>query len=263
MGGRAGGHAGRQEVPRLLQRLGRDAADAPARVHPADARTAGGRARRAGRDRGEGGDLGRGKRSRAACGGYLCFEDEAGSTLRPPSGRTWGRRGHTPVVAVSGRRSGRLSVAGLIAWRPGSRTRLCHRLLTHPAGKGTRRSMSERDYIALLNSVHQLVKAPVVLVWGRLNTHVSKTMRELIAGRDWLAMFLLPACSPQLNQVEGAWAHIKRSTHQTQPRQPRRRRLHRLETLVRDRLKRLQYRPCILEGFIAGTGLPLDTPTSP
>ncbi|MFI6689746.1 hypothetical protein [Streptomyces sp. NPDC050485] len=25
----------------------------------------------------EGGDLGRGKRARAACGGYICFEDEA------------------------------------------------------------------------------------------------------------------------------------------------------------------------------------------
>ncbi|MEU8984369.1 hypothetical protein [Streptomyces sp. NPDC048309] len=37
---------------------------------------------------------------------------------------------------MSGRRSGRLSVAGLIVMRPGSRTRLCHRLRAHPAGKG-------------------------------------------------------------------------------------------------------------------------------
>lgn len=33
--------------------------------------------------------------------------------------------------------------------RPGSRTRLCHRLRTHPAGKGKRRSLGERDFIAL------------------------------------------------------------------------------------------------------------------
>lgn len=102
-------------------------------------------------------------------------------------------------------------MAGLIAWRPGSRTRLCHRLLTHPAGKGTRRSMSERDYIALLDGVHQLVKAPIVLVWDRLNTHVSKTMQELVAEREWLTVFLLPAYSPDLNPVEGVWAHVKRS----------------------------------------------------
>ncbi|WP_280893130.1 MULTISPECIES: transposase [unclassified Streptomyces] len=124
----------------------------------------------------------------------MCFEDEAGFTRRPPKGRTGGRRGHTPVVTVSGRRAGRLSMAGLIAWRSGSRTRLCHRLLTRPAGKGTRGSMSERDHIALLDGVHQLVKAPIVLVWDRLNTHVSKTM---------LTVFLLPAYSSDLNPVEG------------------------------------------------------------
>ncbi|MEU1276597.1 hypothetical protein [Streptomyces sp. NPDC005799] len=60
---------------------------------------------------------------------------------------------------MSGRRSGRLSVGGLIAMRLGSRTRLCHRLRTHRAGKGNRRSMGERDFIALVHGVHQLVKA--------------------------------------------------------------------------------------------------------
>ncbi|MBB5130130.1 transposase [Streptomyces albaduncus] len=128
--------------------------------------------------------------ARAACGGYICFEDEAGFTRRPPRGRTWGRRGVTPRVTVSGRRSGRLSVAGLIAIRPGSRTRLCHRLRTHPAGRGKRRSMGERDFIALVDGVHQLLKAPIVLVWDRLNTHVSRVMRELIAERKWLTVFL-------------------------------------------------------------------------
>ncbi len=58
---------------------------------------------------------------------------------------------------------GRLSVAGLLAIRPGSLTRLCHRLSTHPSGKGKRRSMSERDFIALIDGAHQLVKAPLVL----------------------------------------------------------------------------------------------------
>ncbi|MFE9728825.1 hypothetical protein ACFYQ5_35985, partial [Streptomyces sp. NPDC005794] len=39
--------------------------------------------------------------------------------------------------------------------------------------------------------------------------------------------------------------------------------LDRLEALVRNRLKRLQYRPATLDGFIAGTGLTLDDPASP
>ncbi|MFI5670975.1 transposase [Streptomyces sp. NPDC051704] len=187
----------------------------------------------------------------------MWFEDEAGFTRRPPRERTWGRRGRTPVVTVSGRRSGRLSVAGLVAVRPGFRTPLCHRLITHPSGKGKHRSMGERDFIALIEGAHQLVKAPIVLVWERLNTHVSHAMRELIAQRDWLTVFLLPAYSPDLNPVEWVWAHVKRSLANLAVVT-----LDRLEALVRNRLKRLQYRPDTLDGFIAGTGLTLDTPTS-
>lgn len=222
-----------------------------------DPDTQGGRTRRAGRDGVEGGDLGGGKRVRAACGGYICFDDEAGFTRRPPRGRTWGRRGRTPVVTISGRRAGRLSVAGLIAMRPGSRTRLCHRVRP-PAGKGNRRSMGERDFIALTDGTHQLVKAPIVLVWDRLNTHISRKMRDFVAEREWLTGFLLPAYSPDLNPVEWVWAHVKRSLANLAVTA-----LDRLETLVRNRLKQLQYRPHTRDGFIAGTGLALDTPASP
>src|SRR3954471_20453832 len=121
--------------------------------------------------------------------------------------------------------------------RPGSRTRLCHRLGAHPAGKGKRRSMSERDFIALLDGAHQ---------------------RELIDAREWLTVFLLPAHSPDLNPVEGVWAHVKPSLANLAVVA-----LDRLEALVRNRLQRLQYRPDTLDGFIAGTGLALDEPASP
>jgi transposase len=135
-----------------------------------------------------------------------------------------------------------LSVAGLIAIRPGSRTRLCHRLRTHPAGKGKRRSLGKRDFIALINGAHQLLKAPIVLVSDRLNTHVSHRMRQLITEREWLTVFLLPAYSPDLNPVEGVWAHVKRSLANLAGVA-----LDRLEVLVRNRLKRLQCRPDTLK----------------
>ncbi|KPI29811.1 hypothetical protein OV450_7262 [Actinobacteria bacterium OV450] len=112
--------------------------------------------------------------------------------------------------------------------------------------------MGERDFIALVDRVHQLVRAPIVLVWDRLNTHVSRKMRDLVAEREWLTVFLLPAYSPDLNPVEGVWAHVKRSLANVA-----------VMALVRNRLKRLHYRPDTLNGFIAGTGLALHTPTSP
>jgi hypothetical protein len=66
-------------------------------------------------------DLGEGRRLAAATGAYVCSGDEAGQALRPPKARTWARRGHTPVLTVSGRRSGRVSVAGLVCLKPGAR----------------------------------------------------------------------------------------------------------------------------------------------
>lgn len=118
--------------------------------------------------------------------------------------------------------------------------------------------MSEGDFIALIDGTHQRLKAPIVLVWDRLNTHVSCAMRELIDVREWLTVFLLPAYSPDLNPVEGVWTQVKRSLANLAVVA-----LDRLEVLVRNRLKRLQYRPETLDGFIAGTGLTPGNLTSP
>jgi hypothetical protein len=43
-----------------------------------------------------GGHLAGHKSTAADLGAWLCWEDESGQGLRPPKGRTWGRRGHTP-----------------------------------------------------------------------------------------------------------------------------------------------------------------------
>jgi putative transposase len=94
-----------------------------------------------------GGDLAGGKTLRAATGAFIWFEDEAGVTGRPPKGRTWGRRGITPRAKVSGRSRGRLSVAGLLCFRPGLPARLCYRLRRHTGRKGERRSLGETDDI--------------------------------------------------------------------------------------------------------------------
>ncbi|WP_425586381.1 IS630 family transposase [Streptomyces sannanensis] len=195
------------------------------------------------------------KAFRAATGAFICLEDEAGVTGRPPKGRTWGRRGITPTVRVSGRSRGRLSVAGLLCFRPGLPARLCYRLRRHTGRKGERRSLSETDCIRLPDGAHQLLKAPLIVVWDRLSTHTSKTMQALVAEREWLTVILLPGYAPDLNPVEGLWAHIKRSLANLAART-----LSELETLLRRRLKALQYRHTILDGFLAGTGLARDRP---
>nr|WP_073952770.1 hypothetical protein [Streptomyces kebangsaanensis] len=80
----------------------------------------------------------------------------------------------------------------------------------------------------------QTVKASIVPVGDRLNTHVSRKMRALVAERGWLTVFLLPAYPPDPYPVEGAWAHVRRSLASLAAA------LDRLETLVRNRLERLR-----------------------
>ena len=74
-----------------------------------------------------GGDLARGKSTAADLGAWLVFEDESGQGLRPPKGRTWGRRSRTPVVTVTGGSNTRISLAALIATRPCCQPRLIYR----------------------------------------------------------------------------------------------------------------------------------------
>jgi hypothetical protein len=44
-----------------------------------------------------------------------------------------------------------------------------------PRGQRQAPQYEERDFVALLAGTHQLIKALIVLVWDRLNTHVSRT----------------------------------------------------------------------------------------
>ena len=83
-------------------------------------------------------------------------------------------------------------------------------------------------------------------------THLSDTMAALIAARDWLTVYQLPPYAHELNPVEPVWSHLKRSLANLAKRN-----LTQLTALVKTRLKRMQYRPGLLDGFLASTGLDL------
>ena len=90
------------------------------------------------------------------------------------------------------------------------------------------------------------------MVWDGLNTHTSRAMRELIAARDWLTVFQLPAYAPELNPVEPVWSNLKRSLANLVKQD-----INQLTVLVKTRLRRMQYRPGLLEGFLAKPRLDL------
>jgi transposase len=191
----------------------------------------------------------------AELGAWRCFEDEAGQGLRPPKGRTWGRRGGTPLVRVCAAGSGRVSLAGLVCTRPGRRPRLIYRSRTHRGRKGEPKGFAEPDYAALFDAAHRQLGGPIVVVWDNLNTHHSTVMRALVAARPWLRVVQLPADAPELNPVEAVWSHLKKSLANLANRT-----VDQLLGLIRTRLKRIQYRPGLITGFLARTRLDLHPP---
>ena len=113
-------------------------------------------------------------------------------------------------MRVSGKGSGRISMAGLLAYRAGHRGHFYYRLVAHRGRKKERRSLSEADYAALLSAAHQQLHAPIILIGDNLNTHVSRRMRAFVAAHaDWLTVVRLPAYAPELNATEGVWSHLK------------------------------------------------------
>jgi putative transposase len=112
------------------------------------------------------------------------------------------------VVPVSGKGSGRVSIAGLVCVKPGQRSRFIYRTIVHRGRKGEPRSFSATGYIRLLDAAHQQLGGPLVLCWDNSNTHVSAAMRQLIAAGDWLYVIRLPAYAPDLDPTEGVWSRL-------------------------------------------------------
>jgi DDE superfamily endonuclease len=154
------------------------------------------------------------------------------------------------VIKVTGKGSGRISIAGLVAYKPGTRSRLIYRMMTHRGRAGEPKGFREPDFAALLDAAHQQLGGPIVLIWDNLHSHRSVAMRALIATRPWLRVYQLPAYAPELNPAEGIWSHLKRSLANVATHN-----ITNLARLAKNRLKRMQYMPTLADGFLHATGL--------
>jgi transposase len=203
----------------------------------------------------EAGDLAAGKKTAAALGAWIVFEDESGQSMRPPKSRTWARRGHTPVIRVRGGGTGHVSVAGLACYRPGFRTRLIWRLHEYRGRKGETKAFTWSEYRGLLIAAHhQLPGGVIVLIWDNLPVHLRKELRAFTTAQPWLRVFQLPSYAPDLNPVEGIWSLLKRGVLANLAITA----FAQLIRVVRRGLKQIQYRPGLIEGCLAETGLALE-----
>ena len=183
-------------------------------------------------------------------GAYIRFEDEVGRGLRPPKGRTWAPRGARPLVKVRGTGGGRVSIARVTCYRPGDRPHLSCQLRAHRRRKGEPKGFTWADYRDLIVSTHHHLAAPLVWCWDNLNIHLAPDLADFIAeNKAWLRVYWLPAYAPDLNPAEGIWSQLKRSMANFAAADQAS-----LVRIIKRRLKKIQYRPHLINGCLAASG---------
>jgi transposase len=94
----------------------------------------------------------------------------------------------------------------------------------------------------------------VVWCWDNLNIHLAPELAGFAAGNnDWLRIFRLPAYAPDLNPAEGIWSLLKRSIANFAAAG-----LDSLVRIVKRKLKKIQYRPHLIDGCLAAAGLTIE-----
>jgi transposase len=131
----------------------------------------------------------------------IYFGDAAHFRSDHHSGRTWGKRGQTPVIETTGARHG-MSLISAITSRGHMRFMI--------VGKG---SVNAEVFIEFLKRLIAGVKRTIFLIVDRGSAHRAKKTKafvESLGGK--LRLFFLPPYSPDRNPDELVWKHLKADT---------------------------------------------------
>lgn len=173
----------------------------------------------------------------------IAFLDESGISERPSVRRTWGIRGHTPIISSTGSWQTR-SVIGIITCTPrGDAPRLYIRIF---AG-----AIRQEHEILFLKEFRRYEPGVILLVWDRLAAHRSKSVREYLASVHGFSAEHFPSYAPELNPVEYVWATAK--NHDLANLYPQG--LTELDRHIRNMKKRLKRRSDLLTGFLRKSSL--------
>lgn len=159
-------------------------------------------------------------------------------------------------MTVRGKRVGRVNMAGVLCFRPGQRPHLFYKLLIYHGRKNEPKSFTWSDYRDLIISTHLHLGAPLVWCWDNLNIHLATELTEFAqANADWLRIYQFPTYAPELNPAEGIWSLLRRAMANFVVAD-----LHGLVRIIKRKLKKIQYRPHLLDGCLAQTGLVIEHP---
>ena len=173
------------------------------------------------------------RRLAAKLGADIAFEDEAGVGIMTRSGRTWGKVGQPPEVAVSDRRGG-YNVLSII-----TATGELHYSLEAKTINGER-------YVEFLQQILHGRTRPLIVIADQASFHKSATICEFVrAHRTQIRLFFFPTHSPELNPDEQVWNELK---HRQLGKQPIKNKAD-LKKRIRSILKTLQYKAKKVQSF--------------
>lgn len=146
--------------------------------------------------------------------------------------RTWGLRGHTPVIQQSFTWKQMSAIAGLSWWR------FYFRFVD-----GAVRSEQIIEFLAALK---RQIRRKLLIVWDGVGAHKSRRVRDWLEQQNGrIAISFLPPYAPELNPVEAIWAYLKK--HEIANLCPTH--LAQVSDFARRRLKSMQRRPKLIRAF--------------
>lgn len=129
--------------------------------------------------------------------GQIFFLDEAGFSTDDTYGKTWGERGHTPVISVDGRRQ---RVNAISAVAPNG-------AFWHKVYDG---KLNAEVFIEFLTDLLSRNKGFIHLILDSLPLHKSATVKQFAElNKDNFALHYLPTYAPELNPDELVWHYMK------------------------------------------------------
>jgi transposase len=137
----------------------------------------------------------------------ICFWDESGFRADAVQGKTWGRRGHTPVVALPGQRQS-VSAASAITQRGA---------FWFATFEG---ALTGEWFVTLLKKLMYRRRKKLHLVLDGLPAYKNAVVREYVASTQGkLTLHFLPGYAPDLNPDELVWSYAKRTGPARRPLQ--------------------------------------------
>lgn len=129
----------------------------------------------------------------------IFFWDESGFRADSVQGRTWAKRGETPVVERPGQRQGMSAASAVNAkgafW-----------FATYDGG------LNGELFVTLLKKLMFKRRKPVHLVIDGLPAHKKAVVKDYVESTDGkLTLHFLPGYAPDLNPDELVWSHVKRT----------------------------------------------------